>query len=90
LPAFYKERLLKLADQRISAEGVLIIKAQKHRTQERNREDALSRLVSIIKEAVKVQKVRKASRPSKNSQKKRMDKKTQHGKNKNLRKRVDY
>ena len=90
LPDFYKERLLKISGQRVTDEGILIIKAQKYRTQQQNKDDAINRLVSIIKEAVKIQKNRRASKPSKNSQRKRMDKKTQHGKNKTLRKRVDH
>ena len=90
LPDFYKEQLLRLSDQRITSDGILIIKAQGFRTQEKNKEDALNRLVVIIKDAIKIQKKRKASKPSRNSQRKRMDKKTKHGKNKNLRKKVDY
>lgn len=89
LPDFYKERLLSLADSRISNDGVLILKSQTHRTQERNKDDAINRLISIIQQAIKVQKIRRASRPSKNSQKKRMDQKTKHGKNKALRRKVD-
>ncbi len=89
LPDFYKERLLALSDQRLTEDGILVIKAQKHRTQERNRDDAICRLIEIIKKATLVQKMRRASKPSKSSQTKRMDKKTKHGKTKNLRKRVD-
>ena len=90
LPDFYKEQLLKMPDQRITSDGILILKAQNFRTQEKNKEDALNRLIVIIKDAIKIQKKRKASRPSRNSQKKRMDKKTKHGKTKNLRQRVDF
>lgn len=90
LPAFYKERLLALKDSRISSDGTLVIKAQTHRTQEKNRVDALERLKAIILEATKVQKKRRETKPSKNSQRKRMDKKTKHGRNKVLRGKVDF
>jgi len=86
LPPFYKERLLKLTDQRISKDGVVIIKAQNHRNQEQNKEDALARLKELILGAVVVQKKRRPTKPSRNSQRKRMDSKTLHGKNKVLRK----
>lgn len=91
LPPFYKERLLKLSDSRITADGVIIIKAQKYRTQEKNREDALQRLKALILSAVAVQKARRATKPTKGSQRRRMDKKTQRGQTKSLRsKKVDY
>lgn len=85
LPAFYKECLLKLNDQRISKDGVVIIKAQQYRNQEQNKEDALERLRQLIVGAVVQPKKRRATKPSRNSQKRRMDKKTQHGKTKALR-----
>lgn len=85
LPEFYKQRLLNLNDRRISKEGVIIIKAQQYRTQEKNREDALERLKQIIKGAAVVQKARRATKPSKGSQKRRMDSKTRRGKTKALR-----
>jgi len=90
LPEFYKEQLLKLSDSRLTADGVLVIKAQKYRTQEKNKQDALERLVEIIKQAIKVQKKRRPTKPSKSSQTKRMDSKTKQGRTKTLRKRVDY
>ncbi len=91
LPPFYKERLLQLSDSRITADGVIIIKAQKYRTQEKNREDALQRLKALILSAVAVQKARRATKPTKGSQRRRMDKKTQRGQTKSLRsKKVDY
>ena len=90
LPAFYKERLLNLSDQRINKDGEIIIKAQSFRTQEKNREDALKRLALLIKEATVTQKARRATRPSKNSQKKRMDKKNQRGQTKSLRGKVSH
>jgi len=91
LPAFYKERLLRLSDSRITQEGVIIIKAQKHRTQEKNREDALARLKELIISSAVVQKVRRATKATRGSQRRRMDKKTQRGQTKNLRnKKIDY
>ncbi len=89
LPDFYKQRLLALTDSRISKEGIVIIKAQQYRTQEKNREDALARLQALIQQAGIVRKSRRPTRPSKASREKRMDKKTQRGKVKALRGRVD-
>ncbi|HSH57012.1 MAG TPA: alternative ribosome rescue aminoacyl-tRNA hydrolase ArfB [Halomonas sp.] len=88
LPPFYKERLLALGDQRISQEGVVVIKAQRFRTQEQNREDALNRLRELIREAVKQRKVRKPTRPTRGSQRRRVDNKTRKGKTKALRGKV--
>lgn len=88
LPDFYKERLLAARDQRISKDGVIILKAQQYRTQEKNRQEALDRLVEMIKAAVIVQKTRRATKATKGSQKRRMDRKTQHGKTKALRGKV--
>ena len=88
LPEFYKEKLLALNDQRISSDGVIVIKAQKHRSQEKNREDALVRLASLIRSVTVVPKARKATRPTRSSQKKRVDKKTKRGKVKQLRGKV--
>lgn len=88
LPPFYKERLLALSDHRITKDGVVIIKAQSHRTFELNRQDALDRLQALILDAVKIQKRRKPTRPTRSSQRKRVDKKTQKGKTKALRGKV--
>lgn len=85
LPEFYKARLLKLSDSRITNEGVIIIKAQRFRTQEQNREDALNRLQQLIQSVGKVDKIRRATKPSRASQTKRVDKKVQKGKTKALR-----
>jgi len=63
LPELYKQRLLSLRDKRITKEGVIVIKAQQFRTQEKNREDALARLKEIIRAATIVHKVRRATRP---------------------------
>lgn len=88
LPEFYKQQLLKLNDQRISKDGVIVLKAQQHRTQEKNRDDALERLRALIKGAVVFEKARRPTRPSKNARRKRIDKKTQRGKTKQLRGKV--
>jgi len=88
LPAFYKTRLLSLKDKRISTDGVIIIKAQRYRTQEKNREDALTRLQELIRSVAVVRKKRRPTKPTKASQQKRMDSKTQRGKTKKLRGKV--
>ncbi|MDX1757758.1 MAG: alternative ribosome rescue aminoacyl-tRNA hydrolase ArfB [Marinobacter sp.] len=88
LPPFYKERLMALSDQRISKDGVVVIKAQNYRTLEQNRDDALERLKALIQEAVKTQKKRRPTKPSKSARRKRVDKKTQRGKVKALRGKV--
>lgn len=88
LPDFYKQRLLKLRDKRITKEGVIIIKAQKYRTQEKNREDAFDRLMEIIKQVAVVQKTRRPTKPTRGSQKRRMDDKAKRGKTKALRGKV--
>ncbi len=88
LPDYYKERLLALKDKRITKEGVLVIKAQKFRTQEKNRADALQRLQALIKNVSTVAKVRRPTRPTKGSKTKRLDKKTHRGKIKSLRGKV--
>ena len=85
LPEVYKHRLLGLRDRRISKEGVIIIKAQLFRTQEKNRQDALERLQTIIKGVTVVQKSRRPTKASRNSQRKRLDKKAQRGNIKKLR-----
>lgn len=90
LPEFYKERLLALSDSRISNEGIIVLKSQEHRSQELNREAALARLVMLIKQATVVQKNRRATKPTRSSQRKRMDKKTQRGQTKAMRGKVNY
>lgn len=85
-----KQRLLESKDSRISKEGVLIIKAQQFRTQEKNKSDAFERLQQFIIKATHVSKTRKPSKPSKNARQKRMDQKTQRGKTKSLRGKVDF
>lgn len=90
LPEFYKRRLLALRDSRISKEGVLILKAQQYRTLEQNRQDALDRLLELIKDATTIEKKRRQTRPTRSSQRKRMDSKTKHSRLKQLRRRTDY
>ncbi len=80
LPEFYKQRLLELRDQRISKDGVIIIKAQQFRTQEQNKDDALQRLQKLIKSVAVVQKSRLPTKATRSSQRRRMDSKTQRGK----------
>ena len=84
LPDFYKQRLLNLNDSRITKEGVIVIKSQSHRTQEMNKEDALNRLKELILNATQVKKARRATKPSKSSQRKRMDSKTKRGQTKGI------
>lgn len=88
LPDFYKQRLLALSDRRINKDGVIIIKAQQYRTQEKNREDALARLHALIKAATLIKKARRPTKATRGSQKRRMDSKTMRGKTKTLRGRV--
>ena len=76
--------MLELKDKRITTDGVIVIKAQQFRTEEKNREDALERLKLMILDAVKVDKVRRATAPSKSSQRKRTDKKVMRGQTKKL------
>ncbi|KRV81254.1 alternative ribosome rescue aminoacyl-tRNA hydrolase ArfB [Pseudomonas citronellolis] len=90
LPDFYKERLLALSDQRISGDGVVVIKAQQYRTQEQNREDALERLAELIRSVAKVQKKRKPTRPTLGSKARRLEGKSKRGAIKAGRGKVDY
>ncbi len=88
LPAEVKERLLQSGDQRVSGDGVLVIKGQRFRSQERNREDALARLQQIIDEAAVVPIERRATKPTRSSQRRRVDSKVKHGQTKALRGKV--
>lgn len=90
MPEYVKQKLLSGNDKRVTQEGVLIIKAQSHRTQEMNKQDALERLSEILTEAGKLQKARRATKPSRNSQIKRVDSKVKSGRTKALRKKVDF
>jgi len=89
LPDFYKENLLQLADRRISGDGVLIIKAQRYRSQEKNREDALARLQALVKSVGIPRKKRTATTPTRASKTRRLDSKTQRGKLKTLRGKIE-
>lgn len=88
LPDFYKDGLLRLRDKRLNKEGIIVIKAQQHRTQEKNRDDALLRLQQLIQSVAKVQKVRRPTKPTKGSQRRRVDSKVKRGKIKSLRGKV--
>lgn len=90
LPDVYKDRLLQWSDQRISSDGIIVIKAQSYRTQEKNRADALARLRDLILQATATQKKRRPTKPSRNSQRKRLDGKKKRGQIKSGRGRVDY
>ena len=89
LPEEIKERLLQLRDQRVSSDGVVVIKAQQHRSLERNRIDALTRLRELIARAAVVPVIRRSTRPTRSSQKKRVDSKVKRGLVKVLRGRIN-
>jgi ribosome-associated protein len=88
LPEEIKSLLLARSDQRISKDGIIVIKAQQFRSQEKNRTDAIKRLRQFILQAMVRPKKRKPTRVTKTAHKKRMDKKTRHGRVKQLRGRV--
>ena len=90
LPEFYKDKLLALNDRRISKEGVIVIKAQQYRTQEKNKEDAYNRLQVLIKSVAIVHKKRKATKPTKGSKLKRLDSKTRQGQLKAMRGKINF
>lgn len=85
LPYFYKHRLLNLNDSRISRDGVIVIKAQQYRNQEQNRADALARLQELVRQAGVVAKPRTPTKPTRSSQRKRVETKVQKGRIKALR-----
>lgn len=89
LPDEIKVKLVEMRDQRISSEGVVVIKAQKHRSLERNREDALIRLRELIASAAFVATPRRPTKPSRSSQRKRVESKVKRGQVKLLRGRVN-
>ena len=89
LPDTYKEKLGLLKDRRISSDGVIIIKAQRYRSQEKNREDAIARLQTLIRSSAITPKKRTATKPTKASVKRRIEGKTQRGQLKALRGKVD-
>ena len=89
LPQFYKEELRQLRDHRISADGVITIKAQQHRTQERNREDALARLRLLIQSVAIPRKKRRATKPTKGAHERRIESKKRQGRLKTLRRTLE-
>ena len=88
LPDFYKNRLLKLKDKRINKQGIIVIKAQRYRTQEKNRAEALERLQDLIKSVAVVRKKRVSTKPTRASKTRRMDEKTKRGRDKQLRRKI--
>lgn len=88
LPEYVRNRLLQLSDSRISKDGVIIIKAQQHRTQEMNRQEAITRLLDMIRGACRVLPPRIATRPTLASRKRRLQTKTSRSQTKSLRGRV--
>ena len=88
LPALYKTRLLARRDQRITKEGVIVIKAQQYRSQEKNRELALNRLAEIIRSVLNTQKKRTPTKPTRGAVRRRLDQKSRRGQIKNLRGKV--
>ena len=88
LPEFYKQRLLKLRDQRLSKDGVIVIKAQSYRSQEKNRDDALERLGELIRSVASTRKKRIKTKPTRSSKMKRLDNKNRQGRLKVLRGKV--
>ena len=90
LPEFYKQRLLALKDKRLTKNGIIVVKAQNYRTQEQNRQDAIERLLELIKTVTVIQKHRKPTKPTKSSKVKRLEKKGQRGQVKQLRSKVSF
>jgi ribosome-associated protein len=89
LPNEIKQRLLSQRDRRITSEGVIIVKAQRFSSLDRNRDDALMRLQNIVDNAAAAQLPRKPTRPTKGSQRRRVDEKVRRGKIKAARRRLD-
>ena len=79
LPELLKQRLLGLSDQRITKDGVIVIKAQQYRSQEMNKEEALQRLQELVRSVAVTRKKRKPTKPTRSSQRKRLDSKTRRG-----------
>jgi ribosome-associated protein len=88
LPPEVKARLLEMRDGRITAEGVIVLKAQQSRSLEQNKEDALRRLQALVEKAAEVQPIRRPTRPTRSSQRRRLDEKTRSGQVKALRGKV--
>lgn len=89
LPEQYKVRLLALSDRRLSSDGVIVIKAQRHRTREKNSRDALERLAELIRQATQRQRKRIPTRPSEASKEKRLISKSQRARTKLLRGKIE-
>ena len=89
LPDYYKEKLLECKDKRITKEGIIVIKSQQHRSQEQNRDEALERLVELIKSVNVVQKKRVHTKPTKGSVGRRLDSKKKQANKKRLRGKVE-
>ncbi|NRR29818.1 aminoacyl-tRNA hydrolase [Oxalobacteraceae bacterium] len=90
LPEHIKERLLALRDQRITREGVVVLKAQQSRSQEANREDGLRRLQELVDSVAVIAPPRRATKPTRGSQRRRLDGKTKDGERKQLRGKVSF
>ena len=88
LPDHYKTRLLALHDQRLTDDGIIVIKAQEFRSLEKNREEAYARLGALIREAGMIRKKRRPTQPSKAARKRRVETKVKHGQTKSLRKKL--
>jgi ribosome-associated protein len=89
LPEHFKQRLLRLRDQRITKDGIVVIKAQQHRSQEQNKTDAFERLRQLILSVTFTPARRRPTRPSHGARRRRLDEKTRHGTLKSLRGKVD-
>ena len=88
LPEHVKDRLLRMGDQRVTRTGVVVIKSQNHRSLERNRAEAIARLQSLVAAAAHLPKPRKATKPTRSSQRKRIETKKRHSQLKALRSRI--
>lgn len=90
LPEVYKTKLMALNDQRITREGVIVIKAQNQRTREKNKAEGLARLADLIRESVREPRKRRPTRPTRASKRKRLEHKARHSKRKALRQKIRY
>lgn len=90
IPDFYKQKLLSAKDSRLTSNGEFVLKAQTHRTQARNRDDAIERLKRFVLNAIKVEKKRIKTRPTLGSKKRRLESKKRNQKKKSMRGKVDY
>ena len=89
LPYYYKRLLLAMSDKRLTKEGVIVIKSQQHRSQERNREEALSRLQEMVKAVMVMPKKRRPTKPTKGSNRRRLEGKVRRSQLKSSRKNVE-